>query len=173
MCAGAGREMPVSPLTVRRKELPAAADGSFRARAPDLEKCRSELSLAVAVHGEMMKLFEEEAMAPRLARELEKCRRELELAQIAQGEAKKLLEEAAQQRVGSPAWTDLSELPGDELICERVRRVPLPGFSRSGSTRRGRILDWNRREEGWMWVPRCQCEGKWGCIRCVGPMGGV
>ena len=25
----------------------------------------------------------------------------------------------------------------------------------------------------WMWVPRCQCEGKWGCIRCVGPMGGV
>ena len=101
--------MPVSPLTVRRKELPAAADGSFRARAPDLEKCRSELSLAVAVHGEMMKLFEEEAMAPRLARELEKCRRELELAQIAQGEAKKLLEEAAQQRVGSPAWTDLSE----------------------------------------------------------------
>jgi hypothetical protein len=57
----------------------------------------------------MMKLFEEEAMAPRLARELEKCRRELELAQIAQGEAKKLLEEAAQQRVGSPAWTDLSE----------------------------------------------------------------
>lgn len=113
MCAGAGREMPVSPLTVRRKELPAAADGftdgSFRARAPDLEKCRSELSLAVAVHGEMMKLFEEEAMAPRLARELEKCRRELELAQIAQGEAKKLLEEAAQQRVGSPAWTDLSE----------------------------------------------------------------